>query len=109
MSVLARTPLVRIGPSEGKFSEQRGDFLSLSVRLLEEERDRSEPDAVLSASRMVLNQQTMVVGRSWWSSPWKVGDVQEDLAASGVLRTSKGIFKSELGCARQDPNEPFCL
>ena len=62
MSVSARKSRVRTGPSEAKSSEKRGDFLSRLVRLPEEERDRSELDAELSASRKALDQQTMVVG-----------------------------------------------
>ena len=59
-SVSARKPGVRIGPSGGKSSERCGDFLLLSVRLQEEEWDRSGSGAELSASRTVSDQQTMV-------------------------------------------------
>lgn len=64
MSVLARKPEVRIDPSEEKSSEKHGDFLSPLARLPEEERDRSEPGAEPSASRMAQDQRTMVVGQS---------------------------------------------
>jgi len=62
--VWVRKPRVRIDPSEGKSSERHEDFGLLSVRLPEEERDRPEPDAELSASRTASGQRTMVIDQS---------------------------------------------
>ena len=64
VSVSARKPEVRIGPSEGKSLERHGDSLLPLARLPEEERDRFGSSAELSASRTASGQQTMAVGQS---------------------------------------------